>query len=303
MNASSPAGDEGVVKGRTPGFASSRMTITEYLSTLPRGALIAIGWSLLFVVAACDYLTHTNYVLDFSPFYVAPVSFFSWFIGVRSGLVLSVICVCVGFFIRLRGVSGLTAYWDALVWLALYVMATILISQLKKLYEREYSLSRIDPLTRTENRRALFESARRIKSLSDRHNFPVSIAYLDLDRFKQLNDQHGHAAGDRVLIQTAEGIRKVLRPSDVVARIGGDEFAVLLPAADRETAHRILHRVQMDFNQAMEASGLPVTLSIGWVSFSPPLCSVEEMLRHADKAMYVAKSRGKNRIEERKMAG
>lgn len=279
--------------------ASPQRTITEYLTALPRGALVALGWGLLFVVAACDYLTHTHYVLDFSPFYIAPVSFFSWFVGIRSGIALSIICVGVGFFVRLRGVSGLTAYWDAIVWLSLYLMTTLLISQLKRLYEREYSLSRIDPLTRVENRRALFEAATRIKSLSDRHGFPVSIAYLDLDGFKQLNDQKGHQAGDRVLAQTATSIRKVLRPSDVVARIGGDEFAVLLPAADRETARSILSRVQVDFNRTMEASELPMTLSIGWVSFSPPLCSVEEMLRNADKAMYVAKSLGKNRIEER----
>jgi len=276
-------------------------TITEYLSSLPKGALVALGWLLLFVVAACDYLTHTHYVLDFSPFYIAPVSFFSWFVGIRSGIALSIICVGVGFFVRLRGVSGLTAYWDAIVWLALYLTTTLLISQLKRLYEREYSLSRIDPLTRVENRRALLEAATRIKSLSDRHGFPVSIAYLDLDGFKQLNDQKGHQAGDRVLAQTAAGIRNVLRPSDVVARIGGDEFAVLLPAADRETARGILSRVQGDFNRAMESLGVSVTLSIGWVSFAPPLCSVEEMLRYADKAMYVAKSLGKNRIEEREM--
>jgi len=281
---------------------SARMTITEYLTALPKGAQVALGWILLFIVAACDYLTHTHYVLDFSPFYIAPVSFFSWFVGIRSGIALSIICVGVGFFVRLRGVSGLTAYWDAIVWLALYLTTTWLVSQLKRLYEREYSLSRIDPLTRVENRRALMEAATRIKSLSDRHGFPVSIAYLDLDGFKRLNDQQGHEAGDRVLAQTAAGIRKVLRPSDVVARIGGDEFAVLLPAADRETARSILSRVQDDFNRAMRVLNLTVTLSIGWVSFSPPLSSVEEMLRCADKAMYVAKSLGKNRIEEREMA-
>lgn len=286
------------ISGRGP-----QRTITEYLTTLPKGALVALGWTLLFVVAACDYLTHTNYVLDFSPFYIAPVSFFSWFVSIRSGIALSIICVGVGFFVRLRGVSGLTAYWDAAVWLALYLTTTWLISQLKRLYEREYSLSRIDPLTRVENRRALFEAATRIKSLSDRHGFPVSIAYLDLDGFKQLNDQKGHQAGDKVLVQTAATIRKVLRPSDVIARIGGDEFAVLLPAADRETARRILSRVQIDFNRTMEASRLAVTLSIGWVSYSPPLSSVEEMLRNADKAMYAAKNRGKNRMEERRLAG
>ncbi|HEY7405010.1 MAG TPA: GGDEF domain-containing protein [Candidatus Angelobacter sp.] len=274
------------------------MTITEYLATWPKSVLIFFGVSLLALVAAADYLTHTNYLLEISPYYLVPISFFSWFIGKRSGLALGIVSVILGFVIRLRGVPPAIAYWDTLVRLALYISAMLMIVQLKALYERERHLSRIDPLTRIANRRALLEAAAVAKSISDRRQVPLSISYLDLDGFKQLNDRLGHGAGDCVLTATADAISRAVRPSDVVARIGGDEFAVLLPEADGPAAAGILRRVRLELDGVMKHNRWPVTVSIGIASFAPPLDSVSEMVHAADQAMYLAKKKGKNRIEQ-----
>lgn len=164
------------------------MTITEYLDSKPESLLLALGTLLLILVAGGDYLTHTNYALEFSPVYLVPVSFFSWFIGKRSGIALAVISVVFGFLIRLATLPRAIAFWDALVWLALYISFSMIVAQLKRLYAHERYVSRIDPLARVENRRALFESAARAKNFSDRHGVPLSVAYLDLDGFKELNE-------------------------------------------------------------------------------------------------------------------
>jgi diguanylate cyclase (GGDEF)-like protein len=257
---------------------------------------------LLAVVAIGDYWTHTRDILEFSPFYLVPVSFFSWFRGRRSGIAVAIASMAVGFAIRQNGTARTRAYLDAAVWLLLYLASTWIIAQLRRLYEHERHESRIDPLTRISNRRALVEQTHRARSFADRYGLPVSMAYLDLDGFKQINDRLGHGTGDKILIATAAVIEKFLRPSDVLARIGGDEFAVLLPATGGEDAGRIIERVRVEFARLMREQPWPVTLSVGLVSFFPPLSSVSEMIRAADEAMYCAKTQGKNRLEQRELA-
>lgn len=274
------------------------MTITEYLGTLPKPVLIGLGTFWLIAVSAADYFTHYTYLLEFSPFYLVPVSFFSWFIGKRSGIAASITSAAIGFAIRFKDAPYAVAYWDALIFVALFITATFMIIQLRSLYERERDLSRIDPLTKIPNRRALHEAALQAKRLAERNQVPLSISYLDVDNFKSINDSFGHTIGDQVLVAAAAAIAGALRPSDVVARMGGDEFAVLLPGAQRNDAAGIMRRVGDQIRQAMEQHRWPVTFSIGIASFSPPLASVAEMLAEADKAMYVKKKRGRAPLDE-----
>lgn len=260
--------------------------------------LLLVGVLLFVLVSGIDYVLRANHLLELSAFYIIPISFFSWFIEKRAGLALSLASVTMDFFVRFRLLPGAVRYWDELVWLTLYVSSTLMIAQLKKLYERERTLSRVDPLTMVANRRAFFESAEMAKGFSDRYQVPLSIAYLDLDNFKQVNDRMGHGTGDKVLAVVADGIRKALRPTDTVARIGGDEFVILLPHSDQETATGILGRVRLELDRAVRERNWRVTFSIGLIHFSPPLGSVAEMLRAADEAMYAAKNARKNRARQ-----
>lgn len=274
------------------------MTITEYLGTLPKPVLVMLGTCGLIGISVSDYFTHSTYLLEFSPFYLVPVSFFSWFIGKRVGLAVAILSVVSSFVVRVRDAPNGVAYWDALILSTLYIAATLMIVQLKRLYERERDLSRVDPLTRIGNRRALFEAASQARSLAERTQAPLSVCYVDVDNFKWVNDQLGHTTGDQVLALTATTLARALRPSDVVARVGGDEFAVLLPGMHQNDAARIMRRAAEQLQSAMEQHGWRVTFSIGISSFHPPLASVLEMLAEADKAMYVEKKKRRQHLDQ-----
>lgn len=152
-------------------------------------------------------------------------------------------------------------------------------------------LSRTDPLTGLLNRRAFAEA------IAEFHT-PYVLAVIDIDRFKQINDTHGHAAGDRVLVEVAAEFRAAFADEAIVARIGGEEFGVAMPDCSREAAMAALARAQSLLAKRMfdVAEGqIAVTFSAG-LSHSEGVDGYSALLTDADKALYLAKAAGRNRI-------
>jgi diguanylate cyclase (GGDEF)-like protein len=170
------------------------------------------------------------------------------------------------------------------------------------LSERERALQTLatsDPLTGVKNRRFLFDEAVREFSGARRYRRSLSVVVGDLDRFKSINDRFGHATGDHVLTAVAHAMISVSRDNDVVARIGGEEFCVLLPETDTDEAQAFAGRLAA----AIQALSIPAgdgeispTMSIGICSNVASIETFEEMLSHADEAMYAAKRAGRARI-------
>ena len=160
--------------------------------------------------------------------------------------------------------------------------------------------TRRDVLTGIYNRAYLEQFLTREFDNSTRHNWPLSVAFLDLDNFKLLNDSFGHQAGDRVLQATARILRGNTRETDFIARYGGEEFVVVLPATDADTAHRICERIVMAFRNtghAVGADNANVTVSIGCATHSlqMPFSNSIDLIKAADQALYTAKTRGRDR--------
>jgi diguanylate cyclase (GGDEF)-like protein len=161
-------------------------------------------------------------------------------------------------------------------------------------------LAHLDPLTGVANRRYFFERANQEFSRSKRHSTPLAMAELDIDHFKQINDQHGHAVGDKVLKSFCSTIQKLLRETDIFARIGGEEFAVLLPDTNLDGAVCLterLRRVIAGNKLALDGKEFKYTVSIGVTMLKISDAAIEDCLLRADKAMYRAKQNGRNRVE------
>jgi len=155
-------------------------------------------------------------------------------------------------------------------------------------------LSYFDALTHLPNRRLLAERANQAMAQARREGDGCAVIYLDLDRFKDINDTLGHDTGDRLLLAVARRLQGCLREADTLARLGGDEFVFLLPGTDPEAAARVAGRIQLALRDPVEVDGqgFLVTASMGLASFPEHGEDLSELLKHADIAMFQAKSRG-----------
>ncbi len=160
-------------------------------------------------------------------------------------------------------------------------------------------LAETDGLTGLPNRRAGLQQLARQLERVEREGGPLVIGFLDIDLFKDINDRHGHAVGDQVLVAVARALRAAVRSQDQVVRMGGEEFLLLMPGMPREAASARLDRLRQHITEAgraLQVPGLEVTASIGLAQWRPGEDDLAALLRRADHAMYVAKRAGRDRV-------
>jgi diguanylate cyclase (GGDEF)-like protein len=188
------------------------------------------------------------------------------------------------------------AVWvvNALTAGASFLIVALLVSLLGESINRERALGRRDPLTGLANRLAFFEVVTLGVSIASRHDRPVSVAYLDLDRFKQVNDRHGHQRGDELLRTCADVLLRSVRAGDTVARLGGDEFALFLPETTEDEAARLIGRIRQAIDLTPDFAALDVDVSFGVVSEHPVRSDATALIAAADARMYEAKKRDRS---------
>lgn len=173
-----------------------------------------------------------------------------------------------------------------------------------RLFDSIQQLANTDPLTGILNRRRFFELAEREFAKAETINMPLSVIVLDVDDFKQFNDRHGHKVGDAVLIRTAETCKASLRADDILGRMGGEEFAVALPNTSLPNALEVASRLRQAIQEAdfSEHPDLPanhsftITVSVGVAEYTSTCKTLDILLDRADKAMYISKNSGRNRV-------
>lgn len=257
-----------------------------------------LGISFIIIVGIIDYITGEEFV--FSIFYLFPVMFVTWFTNKWYGIfnsTISAVAIFLADFEMLYKYSyPLIHFWNIIIRLGIFLILVYILSMLKNSFKRLQELARIDGLTGMLNRRFFYELADVELKRAHRYSHPTTVVYLDLDNFKQINDNLGHSAGDKVLIEISKAIKQNLRQTDIIARLGGDEFVLLLPEAGYDSAYDVIKKVKSTVLSVSETNGWNVTCSIGAVTCSDIQCSIEDIIKKADALMYEAKSSGKNMI-------
>lgn len=274
------------------------MYLFKYLETSSRSFLIGLGILLVVLIGFIDYLVSPDIA---SIFFLIPVALASWFVSEKFGIVISIICTVVWFFINyFKGAAPLTnylPYWNACIRLAFYLTINYLIGELHHARQRESKLARTDEITGVANRKLFIELANMELKKSRRYGHPFTITYIDLDNFKNINDYGGYKVGDHVLQVIAQTIKNTVRETDIVARIGGDEFIIFLPGLAYEPAQIVIHRVRDFLLETMDKNLWPVTFSIGAITYINCPESVDEIIEKSDYLMYCIKNKGRNIIE------
>ena len=192
--------------------------------------------------------------------------------------------------------SPAVQFWNLSTDLGVFATMAALLASLKVRLALESERALTDPLTGLKNRRAFQEAAGAEIERARRHGRPLTVALLDLDGLKQVNDTLGHEAGDKALVGVGDVLRRRLRVVDVVARLGGDEFALLLPETAASEADTIFCDLLRQVASRMQERGLPVGLSLGAVTFTSVPRSLDDALGEADALLYEAKRAGKGRV-------
>lgn len=233
------------------------------------------------------------------PLYYIPIGIGALRVSHRFGVGLSVLSTALWAAGRVASDAAWTPgilTFNILMQFSSFGVVAFLVAGIRGRYDLERELSRRDTLTGLSNSRAFYELAELLLAGARRSERPLTIAYLDLDNFKAVNDTRGHLEGDLALQATAEILRTGTRGSDVVARLGGDEFAVLLPETGPDAARMLLERLHDAHAAAMGKHDWPITASIGAITFLRAPGSVEAAVQGADALMYRAKHEGKSRV-------
>jgi diguanylate cyclase (GGDEF)-like protein len=261
--------------------------------------VLVVSSLMILLVGVLDVLTGAE--ISLAIFYLIPVAFVSWFTGRWNGILYAIVSVLIErIAVSLSGdvaALSLALYWNSTVLLLFFLVVVYLLTEYKNRVEREEILSRTDPLTEVANSRYFYTLAEMEIERLSRYEHPFTVAYMDIDNFKEINDRFGHRIGDELLCLVAATMQNNLRITDTVARLGGDEFIILLPETKGEGALTIFFRLRQLLMAALKNRGWEVTFSVGAITFISPPMSVDSMIKSVDQLMYTVKTSGKDRIQ------
>lgn len=274
------------------------MKLLHILEKQNKYLLFLTGILVIGIIGILDYVTGSEFA--FSLFYVIPIAYITWLTDKKIGLIACVISALVWLSADISTGNHYTHHfaiiWNTLIRLLFFVIISLLLSSLLDVLKREQELAHTDPLTGAMNSRRFYALAQMEVDRCRRYQHPFSLAYLDVDNFKNINDQFGHIKGDEVLCAIAQTAAKHLRETDTFARVGGDEFTILLPETGSGGARIVLEKLQGELSEQLAQNGYLITFSLGVLSCTVAPASVSDLIQMADRLMYSVKNHGKNSI-------
>jgi diguanylate cyclase (GGDEF)-like protein len=257
------------------------------------------GLFLVVVLGIIDKVTGSE--ISFSIFYLIPVIFVTRFSDRWVGIFISGASAIAWLMADLMAGQiyshWVIPYWNAMMRFGFFLVNVYILSRLKDALEMEKMLSRMDSLTGIANGKYFIELVNSEFIRSKTNNLPFTIAYMDLDNFKTVNDRFGHNEGDIVLCTMASIIRNNVRATDSVGRLGGDEFAILFPEMGAEESQGIIPKIHKSLLDTILENKWGITISMGVGTFKGPNFNAEEILRLTESLMYSVKDAGKNGIK------
>ncbi len=273
-------------------------TLDRQLAGFSRWQILTLSICGVATVGALDYLT--GYELSVTFFYLLPVAIASWYAGRGASVSIAALSCALWYSADLGAghtyQNSAIPLWNASIRFMIFVVNGLLLVALRDSLFRQRDLARTDALTGVCGRRAFEDRLEHDLALARRNGRPLTIAFLDLDDFKVLNDRRGHVVGDQVLRATALALQSATRNVDMVARLGGDEFALVLPDTPGQGAEELVAKLMREVRHALGAVAPEVTCSVGVITFDRVPPRLEEAVRAADALMYQAKRDGKNRV-------
>ena len=249
------------------------------------------------LIAIFDYFTGSG--IRFGLVYVIPI-LLSASISRRFGFIIAIFSTLLAFFVDLylQRYSDYHIYyiWELITRGTIFTLVAYLRSSMIYFILRESELARTDHLTGGMNLRAFREQLETEIYRASRYGYPLTIAYIDIDNFKTINDTLGHNEGDRVLCTVVSTLKRHLRKSDTIARLGGDEFTILLPVTDWDNSHTIINTLQGHLMDEVHKNNWNITFSIGVLICIEIPPNGEQAIEAADSLMYSVKQQGKNSI-------
>jgi diguanylate cyclase (GGDEF)-like protein len=262
-------------------------------------------WALACIVGGFIFAGYVDFLTGVEirvyPLYFLPLSFAAWRFGRIGAFLAAVGATCV--WVESNWVAGMHYSMDY-VWIAntlaqclAFGTVAALLAWVRKMFEREQALSSTDSLTGLANARAFHSLVDLAAAACRRNGRPLTLAYIDLDNFKRVNDRYGHSRGDALLQDVAKILIKTLRVTDGAARVGGDEFVICLPETSTSQALPILERLHAALAVVFPDDEGTISASIGAFCWDVPPDSVDAMIAAADQTMYEVKMGGKNRTK------
>jgi diguanylate cyclase (GGDEF)-like protein len=260
--------------------------ISSYIESKPKRLITLLGLLCVSLIGVIDYLT--RWELQLSYLYIFPIVLVSWFVNKRTGILVVTYCAWFWFISgRLEGVkqsSAMIAVWNTSTTAGVLIAFVYIVARLRSKFDRISDVANKDFLTGLPNARAFYElAAHEMKKAFGLE--PLALAYIDVEGFKWINQRFGYATGDQMLCSIAQTILQGVVRKDLVGRIGGTAFAILMPNTSSDGAHFILEKIHDELKNERRRYAQPVNVFISAVACTKAPRSVAQLMHQAETSM------------------